>query len=171
MQSHFSLIWESVADAVPEHIALIQGERHISWRDYEDRAARPAQGLIDAGLSHDSKVGMYLCNSPEYAETNFAAMTIGGVPINVTYRYLDDELHYLLENADVEALVFHSSLGDRVARVCDRLPMLKAMICVAEGPAEDGSTGPASAITYEAFISQASGTARTQPKGDEIYMP
>ena len=40
MQSHFSLIWESVADAVPEHIALIQGERRISWRDYEDRAAR-----------------------------------------------------------------------------------------------------------------------------------
>ena len=95
MHSHFSLIWESVADAVPEHIALIQGERRISWRDYEDRAARLAQGLIDAGLSHNSKVGMYLYNSPEYAETNFAAMKIGGVPINVNYRYLDDELHYL----------------------------------------------------------------------------
>ncbi|HBF62606.1 MAG TPA: hypothetical protein DDW59_04170, partial [Gammaproteobacteria bacterium] len=48
------------------------------------------------------KVGMYLYNSPEYAETNFAAMKIGGVPINVNYRYLDDELHYLLENADIE---------------------------------------------------------------------
>ena len=95
MQSHFSLIWESVADAVPEHAALIQGERRISWRDYEDRAARLAQGLIDAGLKQHSKVGMYLYNSPEYAETNFAAMKIGGVPINVNYRYLDDELHYL----------------------------------------------------------------------------
>ena len=43
MQSHFSLIWESVAEAVPEHVALIQGERRISWRDYENRAARLAQ--------------------------------------------------------------------------------------------------------------------------------
>ena len=146
MQSHFSLIWESVADSVPEHVALIQGERQISWRDYEDRAARLAQGLIDAGLGHNSKVGMYLYNSPEYAETNFAAMKIGGVPINVNYRYLDDELHYLLENADIEALGFHSSLGDRVARVCDRLPMLKAMICVDDGPAEDGSMGPTTGI-------------------------
>ena len=94
MQSHFSLIWESVADAVPEHIALIQGERRITWHDYEDRAARLAQGLIDSGLSHNAKVGMYLYNSPEYAETNFAAMKIGGVPINVNYRYLDEELHY-----------------------------------------------------------------------------
>ena len=170
MQSHFSLIWESVADAVPEHIALIQGERRISWRDYESRAARLGQGLIDAGLGQDSKVGMYLYNSPEYAETNFAAMKIGGVPINVNYRYLDEELHYLLENADIEALVFHSSLGDRVARVCDRLPMLKAMICVDDGPAEDGTMGPANGIAYDAFLAQASGTTRTQPKGDEIYM-
>ena len=60
MQSHFSMIWESVADSVPDHVALIQGERRISWRDYEDRAARLAQGLIDAGLGHNSKVGMYL---------------------------------------------------------------------------------------------------------------
>ena len=170
MQSHFSLIWESVADAIPEQIALIQGDRRITWRDYEERAARLAQGLIDAGLGHDAKVGMYLYNSPEYAETNFAAMKIGGVPINVNYRYLDEELHYLLENADVEALVFHSSLGDRVARVCDRLPMLKAIICVDDGAAEDGSMGPANCIPYDAFLSQASGTARTQPKGDEIYM-
>ena len=38
-----------------------------------------------------------------------------GVPVNVNYRYLDDELWYLLDNADAEALVFHRSLGDRVA--------------------------------------------------------
>ena len=63
---------------------------------------------------------MYLYNSPEYCETNFAAIKIRGVPINVNYRYLDDELRYLLDNADVEALVFHSSLADRVARVARR---------------------------------------------------
>ena len=51
---------------------------------------------------------MYLYNSPEYCETNFAALKIRGVPINVNYRYLDNELHYLLDNADVEALVFHT---------------------------------------------------------------
>lgn len=170
MKSHFSVIWESVADAVPDHAALIQGDRHISWRDYEHRAARLAQGLLDAGLKHDSKVGMYLYNSPEYAETNFAAMKISGVPINVNYRYLDEELYYLLDNADCEALVFHSSLGDRVARVCHRLPKLKAIISVDDGPAEGGSPGPDAAIPYDTFLNNASGSARTEPKGDEIYM-
>ena len=48
--------------------------------------------------------------------------------------------------------------------------MLKAMICVDDGPAEDGSMGPINGVPYDIFLSQASGTARTQPKGDEIYM-
>ena len=59
-----------------------------------------------------------------------------GVPVNVNYRYLDDELWYLLDNSDAEALVFHSSLGDRVAQVIDRLPKLKLLIEV-----DDGGTG------------------------------
>ncbi len=117
MRTHFGAIWEAVADAVPEQTAIVQRERRLSWREYEQRAARLARALLDAGLGPEAKVGMYLYNSPEYCETNFAAIKIRGVPINVNYRYLDDELDYLLDNADAEALVFHSSLGDRIARV------------------------------------------------------
>ena len=137
---------------MPEHIALIQGTRQITWRDYEHRAAQLAQALLDVGLRKDSKVGMYLYNSPEYAETNFAALKIGGVPINVNYRYLDEELYYLLDNADAEALVFHSSLGDRVARICDRLPQLKILISVDDGPTESGTDGPSTAIPYDTVL-------------------
>ena len=111
MRTQFGPIWEAIADAVPDQAAVVQGDRRVSWRDYEQRAARLAQALLDAGLGAGAKVGMYLYNSPEYCETNFAAFKIRGVPINVNYRYLDNELRYLLDNADVEALVFHTSLG------------------------------------------------------------
>ena len=63
------------------------------------------------------------------------------MPVNVNYRYLDDELWYLLDNADAEALVFHSSLGDRVAQVVDRLPKLKLLIEVDDGGDRPGRTG------------------------------
>jgi 3-oxocholest-4-en-26-oate---CoA ligase len=56
-----------------------------------------------------------------------------GVPVNVNYRYLDDELWYLLDNSDAEALVFHSSLGDRVARVVAGCPKLKLLVEVDDG--------------------------------------
>ena len=92
---------------------------------------------------------MYLYNSPEYCETNFAAMKIRGIPINVNYRYLDDELAYLIDNADMEALVFNSSLGDRVARVRARLPQLRLLVEVDDGPAADGSTHVDGAVRYD----------------------
>ncbi len=170
MHAHFSAIWEAIADATPDAPAVVQGERRISWQEYETRAGRVARALLDAGLAPHAKVGMYLYNSPEYCETNFAAMKIRGIPINVNYRYLDDELAYLLDNADVEALVFHSSLGDRVARVRGRLPKLRLLVEVDDGPAGDGSRHVQGALPYAELQGVLTPAARITPHGDEIYM-
>jgi 3-oxocholest-4-en-26-oate---CoA ligase len=170
MLAQFGVIWEAVADAVPYHHAVVQGDRRITWRDYEQRSARLAQAFLDAGLRPHSKVGMFLYNSPEYCETNFAAMKIRGVPINVNYRYLDDELQYLLDNADVEALVFHSSLGDRVARVYERLPRLRLLVEVDDGPAPAGSVGVEGASRYDDVQSSTPPADRIDAQGDELYI-
>jgi acyl-CoA synthetase (AMP-forming)/AMP-acid ligase II len=170
MRPHFGAIWEAVADAVPDAPAVVQGTRRTSWRDYEQRAARLARALQEAGIGPHGKVGMYLFNSPEYCETNFAAMKIRGVPVNVNYRYLDDELTYLLDNADAEALVFHSSLGDRVARVKGRLPKLRLLVEVDDGPAADGSHGVEGSVRYEELQGELAPAERVAPQGDEIYM-
>ena len=170
MHAHFSSLWEQVADATPDAPAVIQGARSLTWREYEARAGRLAQAFLDAGLGAHSKVGMYLYNAPEYCETNFAAMKIRGVPVNVNYRYLDDELAYLLDNSDSEALVYHSSLGDRVARVAPRMPKLKLLVEVDDGPAAEGDASVARAVRYEELQRQLSPAARIEPRGDEIYM-
>jgi fatty-acyl-CoA synthase len=170
MQLHFGAIWEAIADAVPGQAAVVQGDRRVSWRDYEQRAGRLAQALLDAGLGPQSKVGMYLFNSPEYCETNFAALKIRGVPINVNYRYLDNELEYLLDNADVEVLVFHTSLGDRVARVRERLNKVRLFVEVDDGVASDGSHHLEGATAYEDLQGTLPVAERIEPEGDELYM-
>jgi acyl-CoA synthetase (AMP-forming)/AMP-acid ligase II len=170
MHPHFGAIWEAIADATPDAPAVVQGTRRVSWRDYETRAARLAQAFLDAGLGPHSKVGMYLYNSPEYCETNFAALKIRGIPINANYRYLDDELAYLIDNADMEALVFHSSLGDRVARVRSRCPKVKLLVEVDDGPAADGTTHVDGAVRYDDVQARLAPAARIAPEGDEIYM-
>jgi fatty-acyl-CoA synthase len=170
MHTHFGAIWEAIADATPDAPAVVQGARRISWRDYEARAARLAQAFLDAGLGPHSKVGMYLYNSPEYCETNFAAMKIRGIPVNVNYRYLDDELAYLIDNSDMEALVFHTSLADRVARVKSRAPGVKLFVEVDDGPAPDGTSHVDGAARYDTIQSTLAPAARIAPEGDEIYM-
>jgi fatty-acyl-CoA synthase len=170
IRTHFGAIWEAIADAVPQQPAVVQGHRRVGWREYEQRAARLVQAFLDAGLGAHSKIGMYLYNSPEYGETNFAAMKIRGVPINVNYRYLDDELHYLVDNADVEALVFHTSLGDRVARVRDRLDRVRLLVEVDDGAAPDGRTHVDGAVGYEEIQATVMPAKRIEPSGDELYI-
>jgi fatty-acyl-CoA synthase len=166
MEMHFASVWESIADAIGDQTALVNGSVRRSWSEYDDRAARMAAAYSAAGLRPDSKIGLYLYNGNEYLEAQFGGFKMRGVPVNVNYRYLDEELWYLLDNSDAEALVFHSSLGERVARVVDRLPKLKLLVEV-----DDGGAGQVpGAVAYESLVAAHDPMARiTRDEGD-IYM-
>jgi 3-oxocholest-4-en-26-oate---CoA ligase len=166
MEMHAATVFESLADAIGDAPALIHGNIRRSWSEYDQRSARLAAAFVDAGLAPDSKIGMYLYNSPEYMETQYAGFKMRGVPVNVNYRYLDDELWYLLDNADAEAIVFHSSLGDRVSRVAERLPKLRLLVEV-----DDGDAGQVpGAVSFESLISSNDPMPRITRAEDDVYM-
>ncbi|HEX9260875.1 MAG TPA: AMP-binding protein [Acidimicrobiales bacterium] len=166
MAMHFADAWEALADAFPDRWATIHDGRRQTWRQYEDRAARLAAAFTAAGLGPHSKIGLYLYNSPEYMETQFAGMKIRGVPVNVNYRYRDDELAYLLENSDAEAVFFHTSLGDRVARVAPTNPNLKLVVAVDDG----GDHVVPGAIAYEDLVAAHDPMPRIERSEDDLYM-
>ena len=164
---HYATLWESIADVIGDEPALAHGDLERSWADFDDRAARLAAAYTAAGLTPDSKVGLYMYNCPEYLEAQYGAFKMRGVPVNVNYRYLDDELWYLLDNADAEAIVFHSSLGDRVARVLDRLPKIKIAIEVDDG----GHVGAAAtAVRFDDVVSGHDPMPRITRSEDDVYM-
>jgi fatty-acyl-CoA synthase len=165
MELHYATIWESIADEVGDRDAVVCGDNRRTWTEYEDRAARLAAAFSEAGLERDSKVGLYLYNGNEYLESQFACMKGRGVAINVNYRYLDDELLYLLDNSDAEALVFHTSLGERVARIMDRAPKVKFWIQV-----DDGGEKVPGALDYESVIAGHDPAPRITRSADDVYM-
>ncbi len=162
----FATLWELAADAAGDEVAIVQGHTRRSYRDFDDRAARLAAALTDAGLRPDSKVALYLYNSPEFLEANFAALKQRMLPVNVNYRYLDDELEYILDNCDAEALFFHTSLADRVERVRAQLPKLKLLVSVDDGPAPS----VAGARSYPELLSAYEPAARIERSEDDHYM-
>ena len=166
MEKQFATIWEAIADSIGDSPAVTQGTVTRTWSEYEQRASRLASALVDAGLQPQSKVGLYLYNSNEYLEAQFATFKFRGVPVNVNYRYLDEELLYLLDNSDAEALFFHSSLGDRVARVVDRLPKLKLLVEVSD----DGEHHVVTAIPYNTLLADYDPMPRITRDEDDIYM-
>ena len=99
MDLQFANAWETVADVVPEHTAIVQGDRRYSYREFDDLSSRFASALGAAGVSESAAVGLYLYNSPEYLIAQAGSFKHRAVPINVNFRYLDDELAYLIDNA------------------------------------------------------------------------
>jgi len=162
----FADVFETVASLVPNSLALINGDVRRTWRAYEDRAARIARGLADAGVGHDSKVGLYGYNSNEYLEAQFGVFKARGVPVNVNYRYVEHELLYLLENADAEAIFFDAQFAPRLAAIRDQLPKLKLCVRVDDG---SGAHLPGE-VDFEAMIAAHGRLPRQAYDEDDIYM-
>jgi len=167
MEMHYATVWESIADTIPDQPALSHGHTTRTWAEYDTRASRIAGAFAAAGLRPDSKIGFYMYNCNEYMEAHFAAFKMRGVVVNVNYRYLGDELRYLLENSDAEALVFHSSLGERVAQVIDSLPNVKLLIEVDDGVGAGAVPG---AISWNDAVAGHDPMPRIARAEDDIYM-
>jgi len=130
MTMNLADMWEAVAAELPDAVAQIHGDERSTYGDFERRAARLAGAFAAHGVGVGTKVGMYLFNAPAWLETTFAALKLRAVPVNVNFRYLADELQYLLENSDAEVLVYHGALAERVQAVRARLPKLKLLVQV-----------------------------------------
>ena len=141
--------WEAIADEVGDSTAVSVAGRHYSWTDFDDRAARLAGTMLEHGLGPDSKVALYLYNGNEYPEAQYAAFKVRGIPANVNYRYTGDELAYILENSDAEAIFFDHTLADRLEAIRDRCPMLRLAVQVGGGEVPDWALGYEEAVSAD----------------------
>ncbi|HEY0435708.1 MAG TPA: AMP-binding protein, partial [Phenylobacterium sp.] len=146
----FADVWEAIAAVQPDQPAFIQGERTISWAEFDARSDALAAHLIARGLDRQAKVAAFLYNGPEYLEAYYAAFKAGFAPVNTNYRYGPEELFYLFDNADAQAVVFHAGFAEVLEAIRPRLGKVKAWIAVAE----PGHPVPAWADDYDAIVAR-----------------
>jgi fatty-acyl-CoA synthase len=165
---NFADVWEVIAEQIPDAQAQVHGDRRVTWSEFDRRANGIAATLLDRGATEQDKVAQYLYNGNEYLQSLFGAFKAGLVPINTNYRYQDDELVYLWDNADCVAVVFHGVFTDTIERIRDRVPRVTTWLWVddAHGPCPDW------AMPYEEAA--ASHADRVVPPwgrdGDQIMM-
>ena len=169
----FSLadLFEVVADTVPGRPALVAGPDRLTYRQLDERANRFAHYLADQGVTAGAHVGILAYNRSEWAEAMIGSYKARAVPVNLNYRYVAPELRYVIDNADLEILVFERALAPLVAAsldgaVLDRPPRL-VMI-------EDGSGADAAALTttsYEFALDSSSPERHFGPRSpDDHYV-
>ena len=165
MDYNLADIFESVADAVPDREALVCGERRLTYAELEARANRLAHHLSGAGVGAGDHVGVQLYNCTEYVEAMIACFKIRAVPVNVNYRYVEDELVYLFTDADLVALLVDTEFTDRVDAIRDRTPMLRHVISVGAGRRPEG------AVDFDDAVADEKDSRDFGPRsGDDLYI-
>jgi acyl-CoA synthetase (AMP-forming)/AMP-acid ligase II len=159
---------EAIAAAIPDRECLVFQDRHLTWREFTERTRRLANFLHARGLgchqersalqnfeSGQDHLGVYLYNGNEYLEAMVGAYKARVAPFNVNYRYVADELIYLLNDADCRALVYHARFAPTLAKIRSELPHLEVLLQVAD---ESGNALLPGAVAYEQALQQSSPT-------------
>jgi acyl-CoA synthetase (AMP-forming)/AMP-acid ligase II len=132
-------LFESVVDVVPDRAALVYldhpgtgAERRLSYAELDAAANRVAHHLIDTGIRPGEHLGLHLYNGVEYLQTVLGCLKARIVPVNVNYRYVEEELVYLYRDANLAALVFDTEFTERVAAAQPQATALRHLIRVGE---------------------------------------
>ncbi len=148
---NYGLMWAGIAKKDPQRVAQIFGDVTYTWGQFHQRANALASDMLAAGCTHQAKVAHYLYNCPEYLETTFASFLAGLVPVNTNYRYGPEEILYLFDNSDAEAVVFHATFVSLLDEVRNQLPRVKRWYMV---PDESGNAVPSWAVSYDDVVAQ-----------------
>lgn len=172
---------DTVAAVIGDREFLIQGRRRYTYAQVVERSNRLAAYLHARGLGckaerstlggHEAGqdlLGIYAYNGPEYVEAMLGSWRARVAPFNVNYRYVKNELHYLLADSDATALIYHATFAPRVNDVLRQLPKLRVLIQIAD---ESGNDLVHGAVDYESIVG--SGVAilpPVEPSPDDLYV-
>lgn len=162
-----ALVHDAVAGAVPDREAIVFGDLRMTHRELADRSARLGRYLAGRGLgigterpelaghqSGQDHLAIYLYNGSEYVEAMLGAFKARVAPFNVNYRYVKDELTYLLRDSGARAIVYHAAFAPTLAEVLTEVPGLDVLIQVADDSGNDLLPG---AVEYEAALAAGEG--------------
>ena len=172
---------DAVAAAIPDRELIAQGDRRYTYAQIVDRSSRLASYLHSRGLGchtersslsgHETGqdlVGLYAYNGNEFVESLLGAFRARVAPFNVNFRYVKNELQYLLADAGASALIYHAAFAPRVAEVLPDLPALRVLIQIADGSGNELLDG---AVDYETVIETTSpAPPPVAPSPDDLYV-
>ncbi|WP_441962775.1 acyl-CoA synthetase [Mycolicibacterium houstonense] len=176
-----STVFSTVAKAVGDQTFLVWRDRRFTYREFDARVDGFAHYLVSAGLGvhterdtlagHESgqdHLGIYLRNGNEYLESMIGSYRARVAPFNVSYRYVEEELLYLLKDSNARAVIYNAEFAPRVAAIRDQLPNLQVLIQVAD---ESGNALLPGAVDYETILNTPAPQAgMPTPSGDDLYI-
>ncbi|HEX3333198.1 MAG TPA: acyl-CoA synthetase [Acidimicrobiales bacterium] len=182
VQFDLAQAFDTLVESLADREAIVWRDRRLTFGDVADRSRRLAAYLHGRGLtvhrerselqgweSGQDHLALALYNGNEYLEGMLGGYRARVAPFNVNYRYVGEELRYLLNDARPRALVLHSSLAPTFAEVLPTLDEPPDVVLQVED--ESGHPLLAGAEWYEEALSNSSPSgAPVDPTPDDLYI-
>ncbi len=181
MEFNLAQVFGAVAAANPDRDCIVFGDRRFTFAQTDERARRFARALHQWGLgahrerselapyeSGQSHLGLYMANCNEFLEAMLGAYQARVAPFNVNYRYVADELVYLLGNARADAVMYHARFAPALAEALRDTGAGVRLIHVDDGSGHDPLPG---AVRYEELLASVSDEPLDLvPSPDDLYV-
>jgi amino acid adenylation domain-containing protein len=125
---------ERSAAAHPDKVAIICGDRRLTYAEIESQCNRLAHGLIGEGVQRGDRVGVYLDNTVESVLAVWAILKAGAAFMMVNPTTKSDKLSYVLNNSRATALILARRKVNTLGDVWAETPHLKTIVTVGVGP-------------------------------------
>ena len=169
MEFNAADIFEGVVDRVPDREAIVHGSTRLTYKELDARSNKAANALKKLGIKKGSHVGIFAFNCVEWLEIMLGAYKLCAIPININYRYVEEELKYLIENADMEAIFYHKQFSKKLENIKDQLPLLKSFICINDNSDDENVIDES--FDFENLIAnEDESRLRVQRSGDDQYI-
>ena len=93
------------AKKYPERIAIVFGQKKITYKILDELTNDIASGLIDLGIKKGDKVALFLDNCPEFVISYYGILKAGGVVVPINYMFKIEEAKYILEDSQTKAMI------------------------------------------------------------------
>lgn len=141
LQWNYGDLFDEMATQISDRPALVHGDKVTLWRDLDQRSNNLAHAFLEAnGVEAGDKAAFYLKNHPAYLEGTIAAFKARLVHVNVNYRYVGEELLYLLDNCDATVLVYGREFAPLVAEIRPQLSKVRLFLEVGEKDEEPSNS-------------------------------
>lgn len=106
--------------------------REITWSVFDEKANRVANMLLSRGVKRDNKVAILMMNCLEWLPIYMGILKSGAIAVPFNFRYTAEEIHYCLDLAEVDILLFGPEFIGRMESIVDKVSSHRLLIYVGE---------------------------------------
>ncbi len=157
-------LFEEIAAAYPNAIAVVIGERQLSYHELNKSANRLAHHLRRTGVGPETMVGCCIDRSPELIVALIAILKTGGAYVPLDPTYPKERFDLLLEETRTSVVLTTRSLASSVLAGRDLTSVLVDESLPVATPSDDMNPEPAGGPRNLAYVMFTSGSTG-RPKG------